>query len=151
MSKRTVSAKSRAMSVEGHKTRRAALGVLASAPAIPKIGDIAALPDRIFAAIERHSDGWIAVGSMSPTIDDVAAMQEGREINQADWEASEHASSTEEQALDILLNKTPTTAAGVRAAIQYLFGYDHGRPPDNTTQFLLTLLKCPFLTADARR
>jgi hypothetical protein len=151
MSKRTVSAKGGAMPAEGHRTRRAALGALASALAIPKIGAMAALPDPIFAAIERHSAAWRAVERLSPAIDVVAAMREGREITQADWGASEHGSAMEEQALDTLLNTAPTTAAGVRAALQYLLGYDDGRLPDNIGQFLVTVLKSPLLIGDARR
>jgi hypothetical protein len=57
MSNHTVSTKGGAMAAEGHKTRRAALRVLAgaSALAIPTISSIAAaLPDPIFTAIERH-------------------------------------------------------------------------------------------------
>ena len=153
MSKRNVSAKGGAMPAEGRTTRRTALRVLAgaSALAIPKIGAMAALPDPIFAAIERHSAAWAIVATMAPTIDQVAAMRKGREVAQVDWDAYERASALEEAALNILLNTAPTTAAGMRAAIQYLFGYDDGRLPDNIGQFLVSLLKSPLLVGDARR
>jgi hypothetical protein len=111
----------------------------------------AALPDPIFAAIERHKPAWATVGALSPTVDDVAAMREGREITQADREASERASVMEEHALNALLNTTPTTAAGMRTAIQYLVGYDDGRLPDNIGRFMVTLLKSPLFTAHADR
>jgi hypothetical protein len=155
MSKRNVSAKGGAMPAEGPTTRRTALGVLAgaSALAIPTMSLLAAaaLSDPIFAAIERHSAAWRVVERLSPTIDVVAAMREGREITQADCEASERGSAMEEQALNLLLNTAPTTAAGMRAAIQYLFCYDDGRLPDNIGQFLVTVLKSPLLIGDARR
>jgi hypothetical protein len=151
MSKRTVSAKGGAMAAGGHKTRRAALGALASALAIPKIAAMAALPDPIFAAIERHRSTWAAVEAMAPIVDEVAAMRKGRKVTQADWEASERASAMDEQALNLLLNTAPTTAAGMRAAIQYLFGYDDGRLPENIGQFLVSLLKSPFPIDDAGR
>jgi hypothetical protein len=57
----------------------------------------------------------------------------------------------EREALDELLATVPATAAGMRAAIQYLIGYDDGRLPDNIGQFLVTLLKSPLFAVDARR
>jgi hypothetical protein len=49
------------------------------------------------------------------------------------------------------MNTAPRTAAGIRAAIQYLLGYDDGRLPDNIGQFLATLLKSPLFIGDACR
>jgi hypothetical protein len=151
MSKRTVSAKGGATPAEGHRTRRAALGALASALAIPKIGAMAALPDPIFAAIERHSAAWAIVATMAPAVDEVAAMRKGREIAQVDWDAYERASALAEAALDSLLTMPPASFAGIRAAMEYLTGYDDGRLPDNIGQFLVTLLKSPLFVGDACR
>jgi hypothetical protein len=151
MSKRTVSAKGGAMPAGGHKTRRAALGALASALAIPRICATAALPDPIFVAIERHSAAWAIVATMAPAVDEVAAMRKGREVSQVDWDAYERASALDEAALDGLLTTPPTSFAGIRAAIEYLTGYDDGRLPDNIGQFLVSLLKSPLLVGDARR
>ncbi len=78
MSKRTASAKGGALPAEGHKSRRAALGVLAGALVIPQI---AATADPIFARIERHKVAWTAVGALSPDIDDVAAFEAGIKEN----------------------------------------------------------------------
>ncbi len=143
MSKRTVSAKGGALPAEGYKTHRAALGALASALVIPKIAARAATADPIFAAIERHKTAWRAVGALSPSIDDVAAMRKGREVARAERDAYERASATEENALDELLTTTPETAAGMRATIAYLVSFDDGRLPDNLGLFLATLLKSP--------
>ena len=81
------------MPVEGHTTRRAALGALASALVDPNVGTMPSSVDRIFAAIERHKAAWAAVGAMTPAVDEVAAIREGREITQADWEAFEGANA----------------------------------------------------------
>jgi hypothetical protein len=75
MSKRYVSDEGGALPADGHKTRRAALGMLASALTIRKIGAMAAPADPIFAAIERHKAAWATVGALSPTVDEVAAMR----------------------------------------------------------------------------
>jgi hypothetical protein len=146
MSKRTVSAKGGAMSAEGHTTRRAALGALASASAlvIPKVAARAATADPVLAAIERHSAAWTVVGALSPSIDDVAAMRKGRQVARAEWDAYERASASEESALDDLLATTPATAVGMRAAIAYLVSFDDGRLPDNLGLFLATLLRSPL-------
>lgn len=151
MSKHIVSPKGGAMPAEGYKTRRAALGALASALVVPNVGAMPSSVDPIFAAIERHRSTWAAVEAMAPIVDEVAAIREDREITQADWEASERGSAMEEQALNALLIIAPTTAAGMRAAIQCLVGYDDGRLPENIGQFLATLLKSPLFVGDARR
>jgi hypothetical protein len=143
MSKRTVSAKGGALAAEGDKTRRAALGALASALIIPKIDARAATADPIFAAIERHNVAWTAVGALSPSIDDVAAMRKGRDVSQSEWDAYERASATEENALSELLATTPATAVGMRAAIAYLVSFDDGYLSESARPFLVTLLKSP--------
>lgn len=148
MSKHTVSTKGGAMAPEGHKTRRAALRALVSVStlAIPTVGSIAAaLADPIFAAIERHLAAWKAVETLIPTIDVVAAEQKGREVTQADWDAYYRAWTLEDQSLDELLATAPTTFAGMRAAIEYLTGFEDCRLSDNVRPFLLTLLKSPLL------
>jgi len=143
MSKRTVSAKGGVLPDGGHTTRRAALGALASALVIPKIAARAATADPIFAAIERHKIAWRAVGALSPTIDDVAAMRKGREVARTERDAYERASATEENALAELLTATPETAAGMRAAIAYLVSFDDGYLSESVRPFLTTLLKSP--------
>ncbi len=135
-----------AIAAEGHKTRRAALHALASASAlvIPKVAARAATADPIITAIERHKAAWTTVGAMAPTVDEVVAMREGREVARAEWDAYQRASAMEKQALDQLLATAPATAVGMRAAIAYLVSFDDGRLPDDLGLFLATLLKSPL-------
>ncbi len=143
MSKRTVSAKGGALPAEGHKTRRAALGALASALVVPKIAAWTATADPIFAAIERHKIAWRAVGTLSPSIDDVAAMRKGREVARADFDAFEWARALEDKTLEELVATAPTTFPGMRAAIEYLTGFEDGYLSESVRPFLTTLLKSP--------
>ncbi len=136
------------MAAEGHKTRRAALRALvgASALALPVISSIAAaaLADPIFSAIERHLAAWRAVDALFTSIDVAGAVQNGREINQADWEAFERARALEDQLLDELRATPPATVAGMRAALEYLVIFQGGYLSNCVVPFLVTLLKSPL-------
>lgn len=68
--------------------RRAALGALASAPALALPAVATAIPvDPIFTAIERDRIAYVAfVASVNKT-DEVSAAREGREVTQADEDA----------------------------------------------------------------
>jgi hypothetical protein len=127
MSNHIISTRGGAMAAEGHKTRRAALRTFVgvSAFAIRTIRSIgSALGDPIFPVIERHLATWRAVEALVPTIDAVAAERRGREVTQADWDAYEGARTLEDRTLEELLATPPTTFAGMRAAIEYLAGFE---------------------------
>ena len=102
MLNRSDSADCGALSVDGRKTRRDVLTVLASAGALTvvEVGLAGASTDPVFPAIERHGAAWTAVGALCPAIDEVAIARRGHEVPQADWEAYERASAIAEQALD---------------------------------------------------
>jgi hypothetical protein len=131
------------MAPEGHKTRRAALRALAgaSALAVPTISAIAdALSDPIFTAIERHKAACNARDATRFAMDDVINT---REASQAEWAAYERAHEDEDAAFDELLARSPTTAAGMRAALAHFISFDDGRFSDEMRRFLATLLKSP--------
>jgi hypothetical protein len=150
MSKRTVPNEDGAKTAEGHKTRRAALCALAgaSALAIPTISAIAdGFSDPIFVAIERHKAAFKAREATSFALDDLMNNPEGREVSQAEWDAYDRARATEDAAFDELLTGTPTTAAGMRAALAHFIGFDDGRFSEKMRRFLATLVKSPLFAA----
>ena len=141
MSKRTVLAKGVAMSAESRVTRRAALGALAGASIFPQISDIVAeQADPVIAVLQRHKAVWVAADAPSPSVDDVLAKRKGRKASQVDRDAHERASSREAEALDELLATPPTTAAGLRAAIEHLVSFDDGCLSESARPLLATFL-----------
>jgi len=106
-------------------TRRAALGALASIPALAIPGAAMAGPlDPIFAAIERHravEANWI--GTINPA-DETWCDQEGIPLTQEAVNAHEAASAEEVAALDEVIATVPTTLAGIRAAREYMMKCD---------------------------
>ena len=88
MSKHPVSAAGGAVPAEGHKSRRAALGLFASASALavmPAVAQPASLEvDPIFAAIRRHNEAWRAFGAAGGRTDCVVAENEGRKVTEVD-------------------------------------------------------------------
>jgi hypothetical protein len=146
MSKQTVSADGGAMPAQGLPTRRAALSALAGIPALAILPAAArAAPtavDPIFAAIKRHKIAEAAyVATLNP-IDEVQAREQGREITQDNRDAYVAAGQASEDILAELLTTVPLSAAGARAALEYLIGYDDGY---HLAAFAPTLLKSPLL------
>ncbi len=101
MSKLTVSAAGGAMPAEGLKTRRAALGALASLPALVAAPAAAfaagvSIPDPIHAAIERHQKAWDRLTAAINPADEVLAKSEGRKVTDAERNEHEAALAAEE-------------------------------------------------------
>lgn len=132
-------------------TRRAVMAGLAAAPAagIPAIAGAGADADPIFAAIERHQAAWRAFLPMCDLTDEVLAKAKGRVVTEADEAAWEAACDVEEAALERLIETTPTSKAGARAAIEWLAYYDRGCEPRRLGLFAMTLLLSPVLNAEA--
>src|SRR5271165_516253 len=115
-------------------SRRAALGALASVPALalPAIA-VAESIDPIFAAIERHREAFAAFVAAVNAVDEVKAEQEGRKVNQADQDAYSAASDAEDAALNEFVTTIPLTIAGIHAAIAHVVKYDNGCIPEAET------------------
>jgi hypothetical protein len=101
------------------KSRRAALGLFASASALA-VTPVAAIAaglevDPIFAAIKRHNAAWKAFGDTCPRTDNVVAESEGREVTEADEAAWSTANEAEEDAFEALITLPPVTLAGLRS------------------------------------
>jgi hypothetical protein len=144
MSTHTVPLNGRLMTADGHKTRRAALRVLAGASVlvVPTIGAIAgSFQDPIFVAIERHKSAYEAREATSFAIDDQINNPEGRAVSEAEWDALERAHENENAAFDALLTAPPESAAGMRAIIAHLISIDDGRLSRKMSQLLALLLK----------
>jgi hypothetical protein len=136
------------MTSEVGPTRRAALYALtgASALAIPAINALAAAtPDPVFPAIQRHQAACKAVAVWLPAIDEVAVARKGHEVSQADREAFERTMAFEDQSFLELLATSPTSLAGMRAAIEYMLAFEDGFLSESARPFLATLLKSPLL------
>jgi hypothetical protein len=77
--------------------RRAALGALASVPALALPAVAMATPvDPIFTAIERDRIAYVAFVASVNRTDEVKAAQEGHEVTQADEDSYEAAIGVEE-------------------------------------------------------
>jgi hypothetical protein len=149
------------------KSRRAALGLFASASAIavmPAVaraaGELSGNPgqlnsrslevDPIFAAIKRHNEALRAFTAVCPRTDDVVAREEGREVTDEDEAAWAAASAAEEEAFEAFAAVSPVTRPGLRAAIHYFLEFDlHFLPAGSTDSFLTALLASPLLTISA--
>lgn len=108
----------------------AALGVAAAIPVL----------DPVFAAIERHKSAWDAFDAACSLTDNALARQQGREVTKADEAAFERANVAEQEALDGLMSTSPTTLAGMRAALEY------AKPDDDSCiRVVATLLASPLL------
>jgi hypothetical protein len=143
-------------------TRRAALGAIITAGAVgatlalPAVAAASIAPSHpdaeLFGAIERHRAAFAAfVDTCGPT-DTVLAAQQGREVTQADEDAYDDAHAAEEGALSELKATAPLTLAGMRAAIQYFVGFDEGCVPEDSGEYMATLLRSPIFAgvAEAR-
>jgi hypothetical protein len=141
--------------------RRAVLGAVlaasaAAAAALPAvaIAGVACSPHpeaELFAAIERHRAAFAAfVDTCGPT-DTVLAAQQGREVTQADEDACDDALAAEKDALSELKATAPLTLAGMRAAIQYFVGFDEGCVPEDSGEYMATLLRSPIFAQEEAR
>ena len=101
-----------------------------------------AAADPIFTAIERHKVAEAAFGEGLKSTDEVRASEQGREVTQADRDACEVADQASEDVLAELLASVPVSAAGARAALEYLIDFDDGY---HLAAFAPTLLKSPLL------
>jgi hypothetical protein len=135
------------------KSRRAALGLFASAAALaamPAAAVAAGLEvDPIFAAIKRHNEAWRAFGDACPRVDDVVAENEGRKVTEADEAAYKAASAAEDDAFEDLLTLPPVTMPGLRAAVHYFLKFETESIPGATDRFLTALLASPLLSIGA--
>jgi hypothetical protein len=145
------------------KSRRAALGLFASAsamavmPAVARAaGELSGNPgqlnsrslevDPIFAAIKRHHEAWRAFGDTCPRIDNVIAANEGRKVTEADEAAYTAANEAEEEAFEALITLPPVTMPGLRAAVHYFIEFETECIPGATDKFLTALLASPLLS-----
>ena len=106
MAKRVVSKLGGAFSAaRDHKTRREALGALASVGAltIPATNLLAAPVDPVFDAIEGHKAACAEVDKLLPTIDEVLALLTASTVSGADWVIYERAVQSRERTFDTLL------------------------------------------------
>ena len=87
----------------------AVFGALALSAALPSV-------DPIFAAIERHKAAWDAFGEAGPAADNILAKQQGRVVTQSDCDALDAASEFEREVFGEMLDTSPTTLPGLRAA-----------------------------------
>jgi hypothetical protein len=122
------------------KSRRAALGLFASASALavmPAVASAASLEvDPIFAAIKRHHEAWCAFG----------ARNEVRVVTEADEAAWTAANEAEEEAFEDLITLPPVTMPGLRAAVHYFIEFETECIPGATDKFLTALLASPLLS-----
>jgi hypothetical protein len=150
MSKRVVSKVGGAFfAARDHKTRREALGALASVGAltIPATNPLATPVDPIFGAIERHKAACAEVNKLLPTIDEVLALLNASTVSGADWVVYERAVQSRERAFDTLLATPPTTTEGMRAAIAHALSFEDGYLNEFARPLLVALLKSPLFAA----
>jgi hypothetical protein len=77
--------------------------------------------DPIFPAIAKHRRLETAFGDACSLTDEVAAQESSRTITAADHEMHSRAEEAADEALEVLLATSPTTVAGIRAMLIYLF------------------------------
>jgi hypothetical protein len=110
--------------------------------AIVPIAASAETVNPIFAALERHRAAWDAVLATADPADEVLAWQEGRTVSEAD----EAANDAENAAKEALMNTTPLTLAGVKAAIAHFVAWDEGCIPETSGEYMSTLLRSPVFS-----
>jgi hypothetical protein len=112
-------------------------GLRAQAAYIPAPGD-----DPIFGAIKRHADAWWALYRHEDIIEKVMF---NRPMTETERALADAVDVEEREALDTLLETTPTTALGIRAALEHFQKFDETGLGDNLTAFLEALLRSPAL------
>jgi len=129
------------------KSRRTTLRLLAGAGAlvIAPVASIAATAERdpIFAAIGQHKARNAAFLVAICLTDQVVADREGRTVTEDDERVYNLASSKERESLAMIVETVPTTAVGIRAAIEYVAALDDF---ETLADFTKTFLKSPVLS-----
>jgi hypothetical protein len=127
-------------------SRRAALGALASVPALailPAVA-LAAPVDPIFDAIGRHRAAFAIFSQAYSRTDEVLARRQCREITDDDEAAWLTSCQGESEALDEFFAIAPTTMAGMRAALAYVVEIHSDCAPETGARIAESLLKSPL-------
>ncbi len=112
-------------------------GMCAQAAYIPTPGD-----DPIFAAIKRHADAWYGLLRHEDIIEKAIF---NRPMTETERALADAIDAEEQEALEALLGTAPTTAVGIRAALEYIQKFDETGLPDNMAAFVEALLRSPAL------
>jgi hypothetical protein len=128
-------------------SRRAALASIASMGAliVPTVA-LAAPVDPIFAAIEQHKAAQDAFSNSLDAQDSVYARNHGREVTQADVDASEAALDFEGRMREAMFQTPIATMAGLRAMLEYAAKVEDVSE-DELGDFLANLLTSPVLNS----
>ena len=100
-----------------------------------------AIPDPIFAAIERHRAAFARLGELDKS--------HGRTAADEDIAVFERANAAEEEALSALLETVPTSIAGIIAALKYLLEFNDDDSGEAIGEFVRTLVQSPLLAEEA--
>jgi hypothetical protein len=92
-------------------------------------------PDPIFESIDAHSQAW-------------ALFAEIDAMEPCDEQLRRRAEQVSKKALRRLLATPPTTLAGMRAMIEYLHKWDEDSEPQNSWEYLKTLLRSPIFALE---
>ena len=112
-------------------------GMRAQAAYSPTPGD-----DPIFAAIKRHADAWYALWRHEDVIEKAIF---NHPMTEAERALADAIDVEETEALEAFLGTAPTTAPGIRAALEHIQRFDETGLPDNLAAFLEALLRSPVL------
>ena len=105
------------------------------------------LHDPIFPAIERHKMLHQRFEDICRRTDEAVAEQEGRVVTDEDRSEWKFADRIEQDALQALVETKPKTAAGVKAAVEYLSQVESGGESGLLAKFAMTLVGCELLEA----
>lgn len=110
-----------------------------------------ASPDPILEVIELHRRAFARFGRACRTTDDIVAKQEHRIVDDSDWAEWELANEAETEALDRLTAIVPTTAAGIRALLDYLrtHGLKRTWQEETSAVLLSNIMRAPLLQPPA--
>jgi hypothetical protein len=103
--------------------------------------------DPIFPAIDHHKMLHRRFEDICRRTDEAAARQEGRVVTDDDrleWKCGDR---NEQDALQALVETKPKTAAGVKAAVEYLSQVESGGESGLLAKFAMTLVGCELLEA----
>jgi hypothetical protein len=105
------------------------------------------LHDPIFLAIDRHKMLHRRFEDICSRTDEAAAEREGRVVTDDDRSEWTFADRIEQDALQALVKTKPETAAGVKAAVEYLSQVESGGESRLLAKFAMTLAGCELLEA----
>lgn len=125
-------------------TRRAFLSCAVATSVLP-VAAVARATDPIFAVIERHRSPYKEFVDASLAADEVKAERDGREVTHEAEDRLDAAIIADTEAAELLVSTSPTTMAGIAAAVTWLLEYDEGFIPDTSSRFLQTLATSPLL------